>query len=345
MTTIRDVAKQAGVSIATVSYVLNDKRRVSSAATQRVRSAVKQLNYTPNGTARKLKRGRTSVIGFVADNISNRFPAHVVHGVAGAAAQHGYNVLISDLHDQPSNEKAALDLLVHEQVDGMIYCGFGATEAQLLRIQNSGMPVVVVDKPPRSRRLPAVLVDNEQSMESLLKHFKELGHRKFRFISGDANNRNTKLRNMAFLSFLKKHRLPCSSTHIITGAYSTEHGYAAALKLSDEKQKFSAVLCGDDMIAFGAMAGFKSRGFRIPEDVAVAGFMDDPLAVVADPGLTTIHHPMVQMGKRAFEIILDLLENPRRSVPREMLKTQLIIRRSTDITQPLYSKSGMVRIS
>ena len=340
MTTIHDVAKQAGVSIATVSYVLHDKRRVSSAATRRVKLAVKELNYTPNGTARKLKKGRTSIIGFVADNISNRFPACVVHGVAGAAAQHGYNVLISDLHDEPSNEKTALELLVREQVDGLIYCGFGATESQLLRIHQSGMPVVVMDKPPRSKRLPAVLVDNKKSIEALLEHLKALGHRTFRFISGDANNRNTALRNAAFLSFMKNHRLPSSAPDIVTGAYSIEHGYASALKLHQERPGFSAVVCGDDMIAFGAMAGLKSCGLRIPEDVAVVGFMDDPLAVVADPGLTTIHHPMVHMGRRAFEFFLSLLNEPQQTAPREILNTQLIIRRSTDVTRPIYANVG-----
>ena len=201
MVTIKDIARRAGVSTATVSYVLNRKNRVSTECDRRVRQAIQDLNYTPNGTARKLKRGRSSVIGFVADNISNRFPACLVHGLATAAAAEGYTVLITDLHDEAAGELRALDLLVHEQVEAIIYCGFGAAEERLLQIQSSGTPVVVVDKPPLNRGLPSVLIDNAGSVQVALEHLFALGHRGIRFISGDPNNRNTTLRNEAFRAF------------------------------------------------------------------------------------------------------------------------------------------------
>ncbi|HEY9174698.1 MAG TPA: LacI family DNA-binding transcriptional regulator [Verrucomicrobiae bacterium] len=341
MATIHDVARRAGVSTATVSYVINQKRRVSEAVEQRVRAAVAALNYTPSSTARKLKRGRTSVVGFVADNISNRFPARLVHGLATAAAAAGYNILISDLHDNAANEPRALELLVHEEVEGIIYCGFGVAEEQLLQIYRAGTPVIVVDKPPESKALPTVLIDNAGSTDLALEHLFALGHREIRFISGDPNNRNTTLRNEAFRAFMRRHRLPCPDTHILNGAYSLQHGFAAAIRLLDEQAGFTAVFCGDDMIAFGAMAGFKSRGRRIPEDIAVAGFSNDPLAVAMDPGLTTIHYPMVEMGQRAFEVFQRLREKPRRAVPHEWLPTQLIIRRSTDPSLPAFADSEL----
>jgi len=328
MATIIDVARRAGVSTATVSYVLNGKDRVSADSVQRVRAAVAALGYVPSGVARKLKRGRTSVIGFVADNISNRFPARLVHGLATTAAATGYNVLISDLHDNVANERRALELLVHEEVEGIVYCGFGAAEDQLLQIHRAGTPVVVVDKPPVTKALPTVLIDNAGSTDLALEHLFALGHREIRFISGDPNNRNTTFRNEAFRAFMRRHRLPCPESHIINGAYSLQHGYAAGIRLLDKQPGFSAVFCGDDMIAFGAMAGFKSRGRRIPEDIAVAGFSNDPLALATDPGLTTIHYPMVEMGQRAFEVFLTLRTTTKRAAPHEWLKTQLIVRRS-----------------
>jgi DNA-binding LacI/PurR family transcriptional regulator len=341
MATIRDVAQRAGVSIATVSYVVNRKRRVSEAVAARVRAAVQELDYTPSGTARKLQRGRTAVIGFVADNISNRFPSRLVHGLATAAAAQHYNVLISDLHDDAANEPRALQLLVHEQVEAIIYCGFGAAEVQLLQIHRAGIPVVVVDKPPGSKALPSVLIDNAGSTELALNHLFDLGHRDLRFISGDPNNTNTTLRNEAFRTFMRRHRLPCPETHISMGSYSLRHGYDSAVRLLEEQPGFTAVFCGDDMIAFGAMAGLKSRGVRIPEDVAVAGFSNDPLAGVMDPGLTTIHYPMVEMGRRACEVFLTLRDAKQRAVPHEWLKTHLIVRRSTDPTCPPFAESGL----
>ncbi len=330
MATINDVARKAGVSVATVSYVLNGKDRVSAQSERRVKRAIEALHYTPSGTARKLKLGRSSIIGFVADNIANRFPAHLVQGLANAATAQGYAVLISDLHDDPSAERRALDLLVHEQVEAIVYCGFGAAEDRLLRIHRAGTPVVVVDKPPVSPLLPSVLIDNAGSLTLALDHLLALGHRELRFISGDPNNRNTALRNEAFNSFLCRHGLPVSPAHILMGTYSLQHGYETARRLVNESPAFTAVVCGDDMIAFGAIAGFKSCRLRIPEDVAVVGFADDPLAGVMDPGLTTIHYPMVEMGQRAFEVFRSLRDSGSRSIPHEELVTSLVVRRSTD---------------
>lgn len=341
MLTFKDIARRASFSTASVSYGLNGKNRVSAGCDRRVRKAIQKLKCTPNGTACKLRRGRSLVIGLVADNISNRFPACLVHGLATAAALEGYTVLITDLHDEAAGELRALDLLVHEQVEAIIYCGFGAAEERLLQIHRSGTPVVVVDKPPLNRGLPSVLIDNAGSMQVALEHLFALGHRGIRFISGDPNNRNTALRNEAFRAFSQRHRLPCPESHILTGAYSLQHGYAAALRLLDEQPGFTAVFCGDDMIAFGAIAGFKTRGCRVPEDIAVAGFSNDPLAGAMDPGLTTIHYPMVEMGQRAFEVFLALRAAGKRSVPHEWLKTRLIVRRSTDPKCPPLAESGL----
>jgi LacI family transcriptional regulator len=186
-----------------------------------------------------------------------------------------------------------------------------------------------------------VLINNAGSTDLALEHLFALGHRRIRFISGDPNNRNTQLRDDAFRAFMRRHRLPCPDSCIVTGAYSLQHGYAAALQLLDDQPGFTAVFCGDDMIAFGAMAGFKSRGKRIPEDIAVAGFSNDPLAGAMDPGLTTIHYPMVEMGRRAFEVFLALRSAGKRPVPHEWLKTQLIVRRSTDLERPPFEESGL----
>lgn len=344
MATIKDVAQQAGVSIATVSYVLNKKRPVTAAVARRVEQAASQLQYVPSGTAQKLRRGRTAVIGLVTDNISNRFPARLTHGLATAAATEGYSILISDLHDKAENEVRALEILVREQVEAIVYCGFGAAEEQLLQIHRSGTPVVVVDKPPASNALPSVLIDNRGSTLLALEHLWALGHRQIRFISGDPGNRNTTLRNQAFRDFQRRHRLAGAGSDILTGSYSIEHGYASALRLLDRQPGFTAVFCGDDMIAFGVMAGLKSKGRRIPQDVAVVGFGNDPLAVVGDPSLTTIHYPMVEMGRRAFEVFRSLRDGSRRSTPHEHLETSLVVRRSTDPSLPVGASNELAAI-
>jgi DNA-binding LacI/PurR family transcriptional regulator len=198
-----------------------------------------------------------------------------------------------------------------------------------------------VDKPPASKVLPAVLIDNVGSTHLALEHLYALGHREIRFISGDPGNRNTLLRNRAFRAFLQRRGRPCPDSHILMGDYSLQHGYASALRLIKEHPGCTAVFCGDDMIAFGAMAGFKSQGWRVPEDVAVAGFANDPLAGAVDPGLTTVHYPMVEMGRRAFEVFLRLRDSCGRTVPRECMATRLIVRRSTDPSLPPFANSGI----
>ncbi len=332
MITIKDVAQRVGASTATVSYVINDKPRVSEELAQRVRAAIQELNYTPNGMARKFRRGRTAVIGFVADNISNRFPSRLVQGLATAAAGAHYNVVISDLHDDAANEPRALDLLVHEQVEGIVYCGLGAAEEKLVQIHRSGIPVVVVDKPPRSKALPSVLIDNSASTNLALKHLFDLGYRDIRYIGGASSNRNTALRSEAFRDFMKRHGMPQAPDRVLLGDYTLQHGFQATRMILQEKRPCRAIFCGDDTVAFGVMAALKAAGKRIPEDVAVVGFDNDPLAGVMDPGLTTIHYPMVEMGERAFQVFLALRDKRKRSAPHEWLKTQLIIRRSTDPT-------------
>jgi DNA-binding LacI/PurR family transcriptional regulator len=126
------------------------------------------------------------------------------------------------------------------------------------------------------------------------------------------------------------------------GNYSLQHGYASALRLVSESPDFTAIVCGDAMIAFEAMAGLKSRGFRIPEDLAVTGFANDPLTGVMDPGLTGIHYPMVEMGRRAFEVFRTLRDSGGRSTPHEELAAQLIVRRSTDPSCPRLAQSPLM---
>jgi LacI family transcriptional regulator len=330
MATIKDVAQRAGVSTATVSYVINKSRHVSEELTQRVQQAIAEFGFTPSRVAQSLRKGRTSTIGLVIDDITNRFASQFTRGLENTASEQGYSIIISDLQERPENEVRSISMLVDQRVDGIIYLGYGRVEEQLAELYGGGLPVVVADKPPLKARLPSVLIDNRSSIFQAMKHLKGLGHRDILLINGLAVNRNAQLRAEAFLEFLHNHRLPCSPERNIYGDYTLEHGFKTAVRLLEGRRSFSALLCGDDLVAFGCLAALKSRGLRVPEDVAVVGFDDDPMAAIFDPSLTTIHYPMYEMGRQSFELFLRLLRKRRRTAEHVLLETQLVVRRSTD---------------
>jgi DNA-binding LacI/PurR family transcriptional regulator len=330
MATIKDVASHAGVSTATVSYVINKSRHVSEELTLKVRTAIAELHFTPSRVAQGLRSGRTSTIGLVIDDITNRFASQFTRGLENGASEMGYSIIISDLQERPEHESRSIGMLLDQKVDGIIYAGYGAAEEQLLELCAGGLPVVAVDKPPVSRRLPSVLIDNRSSIERSLDYLAKLGHRDIVFINGLAINRNAVLRSEAFRDWMARRAFPCAAECIICGDYTLEHGYKTTLRILEERRKFTALLCGDDVVAFGAIAALKSRGIRIPDDVAVVGFDDDPMAAVFDPSLTTIHYPMYEMGRRSFDVFHRMATGKRKQPEHVLLGTNLVIRRSTD---------------
>jgi LacI family transcriptional regulator len=328
--TIKDVAQRAGASIAAVSYAINGNRFVSEQLSGRIRKAIEDLDYTPSKMAQSLRRNRTQTIGLIMDDITNRFGALFTKGLESAAVEQQYTLIISDLHGSPANEPRSINLLLDQRVDGIIYCGFGAEEARLREIHASGLPVVMADKPPQSKGLPSVVIDNRAGVLAALKHLRGLGHKDIVFINGEKINRNGQLRADAFREFMIGHGLDFREDQIVYGDYTLEHGFQAATRVFERRRRFTAVFCGDDMIAFGVLAGLKARGLRIPEDVAVVGFGDDPISRVFDPSLTTIHYPMEEMGRQAFARFRKLIGQKRARPQSLLLETSLRVRRSTD---------------
>lgn len=330
--TIKDVALRAGVSTATVSYVINRNRFVSDKLARQVHKAIRELSFTPSKVAQSLRRGRTMTVGLIMDDITNRFGAMFTQGLENAAAEHKYSLIISDLHENPANEDRSIDLLLDQNVDGIIYCGYGVAERRLVELFAGGLPVVIADKPLATGQLPSVLIDNQASLFLALDHLRALGHKDVVFINGLKINRNARLRAEAFQQFMARHCLPCSEQQVIYGDYTLQHGFQTARQIVRQRRRFTALVCGDDMVAFGAVAALRAAGVRIPEDVAVVGFDDDPITSVFDPSLTTIHYPMHEMGRRSFEVFQQVAGQKHKRAPHVLLKTTLMIRRSTDVT-------------
>jgi len=338
MATIKDVAKRAGVSTATVSYVINKSRFVSEKLTARVQDAIAALSFTPSKVAQSLRRGSSSILGLVTDDITNRFAAEFTKGLQSIASREQYSVIISDLQEDPANEARSIGMLLDQKVEGIIYAGYGAAERQLQELFAGGLPVVVVDKPLASARLPSVVIDNRAAIVKSLDYLRKIGRTDIVFVNGLRINRNGILRAEAFREFMVRRSLPFAEDSILWGDYTLQHGYQATRRLLAEKRGFNALLCGDDIVAFGAMAALKARGIRIPEQVAVVGFDNDPMAPVFDPSLTTIHYPMYEMGRACFELFRRVVGRKRRTAEIVSLDTRLIVRRSTDSSYREYEQ-------
>jgi DNA-binding LacI/PurR family transcriptional regulator len=330
MATIKDVAKRAQVSTATVSYVVNKSRYVSPKLTERVQKAIEELSFAPSKIAQGLRAGKTFTIGLIADDITNRFASQFTRGLENAASENQYSIIISDLQQKRENEARSLAMLVDRKVDGIIYAGFGEVERDLLGLNTRGIPVVIVDKPLTSTTLPSVLIDNRSGIAGALTYLTQIGRRKIIYVNGLAINRNAILRAGAFRDFMEAEGLPLHADSILYGEYALQHGYETTLGLVRKGVQFTALLCGDDTIAFGAIAALKSLGKRVPEDVAVIGFDDEPMASVFDPSLTTVHYPMYEMGRLSFQVFQRAASGTCKRPEHILLETRLVIRRSTD---------------
>ncbi len=330
MATIRDVALKARVSTATVSYVINRSRFVSPELTARVEAAIRELSFTPSKIAQGLRGGRTYTVGLIIDDITNRFASQFTRGLQTAASAKHYSIIISDLQEMRENEERSLQMLVARKVDGIVYAGYGQIEKELVELASQGTPVVVADKPLGEGLLPSVIVNNRSGIMQSLAHLGELGITDILYINGLEINRNAVLRAEAFREFMTAHRLPLGEDSVVFGDFTLEHGYATTLRLARAGRKFQGLLCGDDLVAFGAIAALKSAGLRIPEDVAVIGFDDDPIAAIFDPSLTTVHYPMVEMGRLSFEMLRRLIGSQGMKPRQILMEPRLVVRRSTN---------------
>ncbi len=332
MATIRDVALRARVSTATVSYVINKSRYVSPELTARVQKVIKELSFTPSKIAQGLRGGKTYTVGLIIDDITNRFASQFIRGLENAASEKHYSIIISDLQEREENEERSLSMLLARKVDGIIYAGYGRVERQLIELDTNGTPVVVVDKPLKSSVLPSIIVNNRTGVRQALTHLTELGIRQILCINGLAINQNAVLRGEAFKEFMVSYNIPFEEANVIFGDFTLEHGYQTTLNLVRSGRKFKGLLCGDDLVAFGAMAALKSCGLRIPEDVAVVGFDDDPMASMFDPSLTTVRYPMFEMGRQSFQMFQKLGSGKQKRPRNILMDTHLVIRRSTQAT-------------
>ncbi len=328
MTTIRDVAEEAGVSIATVSRVLNKQVSVSPATRVKVEKAIEQLNYQPNYLGRNLRRAETKIILVILQNISNPFYSKVVEGIEDLGHKHGYNIMICNTDSESERERSYLDLLVNRLVDGVILMEPEINSQELSQIGND-FPVVQCCEYIEGTDVPHISIDNVEAGYTAINHLIKLGHTRIGMISGYNRLLSAMQREKGYKKALGDAGINYDQDLIKYGSYGFTGGLRATKELLQMKNTPTAIFAISDITAIGAIRAIKEAGLKIPEDIAVVGFDNTSIASMYDPQVTTISQPRYDLGKISMEMLLNLINNEKVSSREVYLEHELIIREST----------------
>ncbi|MFH2040792.1 MAG: LacI family DNA-binding transcriptional regulator [Chloroflexota bacterium] len=339
-TTSRDVAQIAGVSRTTVSLVLNNVKgiRISEAARQRVLDAARELNYHPDIAGRNLASGKSWTIGLVLRQSPEQVFAdallpQVLMGLEQAVLAQGFQVLLKSL--EPGDTSGYLRLINENHVDGIILSGPRQDDSEILHLKQDGFPVMLMGQLPGSG-IPCVDINAENGAEIAVQHLLEQGHRRIAMITNASlEYTSAQQRHSGFLNALEKAGISPNESHLVAGDYTPASGYKAMNKLFQATPSPTAVFVASDVVALGAILAIKHKGLRIPQDVAVVGFDDIPLAEYFDPPLTTVRIPAFGLGWAVGERLLRLIRFEGLDKDSELLESELIVRQSSIVNSGL----------
>jgi LacI family transcriptional regulator len=327
--TMRDVALAAGVSIKTVSRVVNQQGEISLETQRRVQAAIDQLGYRPNRVAQGLVTNRTHTIGLVLANITNPYVAEVAHSIQETIRNHGYNMFLCNSSDDPLEEIEALQSLSMQGVDGIILFPTYRSHENLAQFAVAYRPLVLFDGPCEHPNVATIQVDLYRGGCLAVEHLIERGHRAIGMLSEPVCSIRRGKRRRAFQETLTKHGLPGATAPILYAPPTAEGGYISARQLLQQEPSLTAIFAQNDLMAFGAIRACMQASRRIPHDCAVVGFDDIYLAAMMAPALTTVRIDRRLLGRLAVERLMQMMANSEHDYPPIHLDVELIVREST----------------
>ncbi len=327
--TIADVAQQAGVSIATVSRVMNGTGQVSEATAERVRHAILELNFTPHAAARGLASRRTNTIGLILREISGDFFQPMLRGIEAGVREYGYDLLIHCTHRHTSaNETHHYPLSEHNS-DGMIVFTDSLDESEIIRLHRAHFPLVLLHRSsPPGFNIPCVTVENKAGARKLVDYLiEERGYRRIAFLAGPEDEEDSYWREVGYRESLESHGISFDPTLVGLGGFNEHQARSTVQKWIEQGLQMDAIFSGDDDSAIGVLDALGQAGIRVPEDIGVVGFDDIPLARHLTPPLTTVRAPTETAAQEAVNQLINLIRTGEaRSLV--LLPTELVIRRS-----------------
>ncbi len=333
--TLKDVARKVGVSFQTVSLVINNSHGVAEATRDRVRQAIKELNYTPNGIARGLRKKQSRRIAFVVPSVVDPYTSELITTIEGAARANGYTVTLLISNYSPEQELANVAILRSERVDGAIIVMVGEDHKHLVSLAKEGIAVVLLDPATIASReaLPSVEIDNIGATFSATECLIKLGHRRIAYLTEPLTWQNLRDRLEGYRQGIQEYELPIAPELIYVSPDLRTHpamaGYAAVGDLISLKDPPTAIIALSDITALGVIKAVRDNGLNVPADISVIGFDDLTFSSFIDPPLTSVRQPKGQIGRLAVELLLKMRAGEQLSSQRIVLNTELIIRRST----------------
>lgn len=329
MANIHDVAKEAGVSISTVSRVIQGASNVLPETRARIEEAIQKLDYHPNRLAQQFRTQQTKTILVIVPEIGNAFFAEILTGIEDVAGKNNYTILLVDSHGKPDVEMKCYGMLSQKLVDGIITFSVGIPKDELRQLATQ-YPIVIGIRYFADNTVANVTIDNIKATKDITSYMLNLGHKRVCYLAGPADVPIYQDRVDGYLAAMKEREVSVGRNLIVNCVPSIEGGYdAISTLLRDGDHKFSAIVASGDTMAIGAIRALTEFGLRVPEDVAVSGFDDVKMAALLSPALTTVRQPKQQIGMRTAEKLLDLIAGKTQAACREVMNYELVIRESS----------------
>lgn len=327
--TIVDVARKSGVSLGTVSRVINNDAHVAPDTREHISKIMEEMGYVANRQARSLRGRKTNVIGVLVPDLGTGYIGEIMHGIDNELALAQLDLMLFTTHRTAIKEANYVANLVRGMVDGLLLVLPRNPADYTGTLTRRKFPFVLIDHQGGAEPCPAVGAANWQGAYNATEYLIKLGHKRIGFITGWMDLGAATDRLDGYKSALRTHHFPEDPHLIFEGTFAQLDGYAGASALLDIDYPPTAIFASNDAMAMGAMDAVRSRGLRIPDDVSILGFDDVPQAALVRPALTTVRQPLEQMGGVATQMLLDLLKNPDKHLERIELPTELIVRGST----------------
>lgn len=330
--TINDLAQRLKLSPSTVSRALRDHPDISKKTKDRVRAIAAKTHYQPNLIAQSLQTRRSNNIGVIVPEIRNTFFATVISGIEDLAYESGFTIMVCQSNDRFERETINTRALAANRVAGMLVSISQETTEfkHLQQVLRQGIPMVLFDRVLEELNVPLVVVDDFEGAYRAVTHLIETGRTRIAHLTGAAPLYVCRMRRAGYEAALRDHGLPVRPEYIIAGGYHEEDGRRGAEQLLALDQLVDGVFAINDPVALGAMLHFQDKQVKIPEQIGLVGFSDNPNASLVRPALTTVHQPAYEIGQRAAALLIDIMAGNAPMKPSTItLKTRLVIREST----------------
>ncbi|MBE7684411.1 MULTISPECIES: LacI family DNA-binding transcriptional regulator [Paenibacillus] len=327
--TIYDIAREAGVSIATVSQVINGKGKISEKRRAEVMEIMERLNYQPSAIAAALTGKQTYTLGLLVPDISNPYFAELARAIEDRSRQLGYSVVICSTDNKDERVERYLNLLQQKRVDGMMI-GTGIDNAEILSpLLQQSIPVALIARQLPSLSVHTVSIDDRLGGALAAEHLLQLGHTRFGVVSEPLKVSSSKERVRGFREAVEEAGLALESSQVRESTADIQSAKQEVLVLLEQTNRPTGIFCCNDMQAIGALQAAKELGLQVPEDVSIVGFDNTILASVTNPPLTTVAQPIEDLGHRAVDLLIDELKDEHKRPQKLVLKPELVIREST----------------